>query len=356
MYIGEISPPSLRGLFSAVPQISLAVGVLVVYCVGWIRMFTFQYTAILAVGITLVFLILVLWVPETPRYLITKGKRTDAAKSLKFLRGPHVDISGEVYEIEVILSKDRRFESVREFLYELRKKSSYISFLLLLFLLAIQQLSGINALIFYAANVLNSAGVGHSQFTALLCIGLTEVVATVVSSLVVDLFGRKILLISSAVVMSLSCTALGVHFYFSHMAVCNEVVNATASIGDTAGSGGCPHLSLLAVVSVIGFMVGYSVGMGAIPWILISELFPLRVRGVLAGVVSAVNWACAAMVAGLYFEYVDLVKEWCAWWTFAMLNLIAAVFVAVLLPETRGKKLELIEQQLLYNYRLCSWR
>ena len=356
MYIGEISSPSLRGLFSAVPQISLAIGVLLVYCVGWIPTLTFQYTAIIAVGMTLLFLLLVLWVPETPRYLITKGRRTAAAQSLKFLRGPRIDISGEIYEIEIILSKARKFDSVQEFFYEIRKKSSYISFLLLLFLLAIQQLSGINALIFYAANILNSAGVGHSQFIALLCIGLTEVVATVVSSLVVDLFGRKILLIISAVIMSLSCTALGTNFYFTHMESCNEVINATVTVGSAAGSGSCHDLSPLAVSSVIGFIVGFSVGMGAIPWILISELFPLRVRGLLAGVVSAVNWACAAIVSGLYFEYVYRVKEWYAWWTFAMLNLVAAVFVAVLLPETRGKKLELIEQQLLYNYRLCSWR
>ena len=341
MYIAEISPPVLRGLYSAIPQLALAIGILIVYCIEAIPHVNYGYTSCVAVGITVIFGLTAIWLLETPRYLITKGKRELAQRNLRWLRGTKIDILGEMFEIENVLYKERKL-SLKEFFTEIQKRSVYISLILLLFIMSFQQLSGINALIFYAAPILQSAGVGQSEFTALLCIGITEVITTLLTVFIVDLFGRKILLILSSAVMCISCIGLGTHLYLLHFHSCNDDF--------------CPHTKPVAVASIMLVILGFSLGLGAIPWTLVTEIVPLRVRGFLGGFVSAVNWGCAAIVTGFYLEFSDRFGDWTAWWTFAGLNLFAIVFVAIFLPETKGKKLEIIEQQILYKYSICKWK
>lgn len=142
-----------------------------------------------------------------------------------------------MYWLEITLTTLKNYAS--------SSNSCNISFLLMLFPMVLQQLSGINAFIFYGANILTSARVGHSQFTTLLCIGLTEVVATGISSLTVNFFGCKILLILSTASMSLSCAALGAKFYFLHCVICTEVANTTVAVS----SASCPNLTPLAFQS-----------------------------------------------------------------------------------------------------------
>ena len=346
MYIAEISPPVLRGLFSAVPQLGLAIGILLVYCVEALPGSNFSYTALVAAAITVLFGLSSLLLLETPRYLVKKGKNDKAAVNLKRLRGQYIDIQIELEDTKNILYQETPV-TMAKFLQELRNKSVFIPLLLLLFVLSFQQLSGINPLIFYAAPILEQAHVSRSQFTALLAIGITEVVTTCITVFIIDLFGRKPLLITSSVVMCFSCFGLGTHLFFVRQLKDSEVCSSSVD---------CAHTLPVAVVSIIMLVFGFSLGMGAIPWALIAEIVPLRMRGIVGGIVSAVNWLFAAIVTGSYLEFSDKAGEYSAWWTFAALNLCAAVFVAVFLPETKGKKLEVIERQIQNKYQLCAWK
>lgn len=334
MYIAEISAPILRGLFSALPQLALALGILLAYCIG----FTLEYdiSALVAVGISLFGMVLTLCIPESPRFLISKGKRDKANRVLKCLRGPRAEISGDVFEYDNMIYKQRKL-TCSEFCYELRQRRVFIPFLLLFFVLVFQQLSGINAVIFYGAPILQSASfTNDSQLNALLAIGLTEFLTTIITVFIVDLFGRKYMLMLSTTVMAFGCTGLATHLY---------IVKANMCLHCTQG---------LAIVSVILLIVGFSLGLGAIPLTLISELLPLRVRGTLGGILSGVYWGFAALVTGLYLEFSAKVTEGVAWWTFASINVLAMMFVGLFLPETKGKKLETIEKQMLHEYKLCS--
>ena len=108
---------------------------------------------------------------------------------------------------------------------------------------------------------------------------------------------------------------------------------------------------------IITFFVIHTVGFsGTIPFILNSELFPLQIRGSLAGVATAVNWACSALVSTAYAPFANLVYPYTVWWGFGIANLISTVCVAVFLPETKGVKLEEIEHFLQRRYRLCQWK
>lgn len=339
VYIAEVAPAALRGLYSAITQLALAFGILLVYCIGWAgsHSFTYDYVALVAVGITAMFALLMVFFPETPHFLLTKNRKQQASKVLKWLRGSKGKSEEEMIDIEIVLSHVQHTSCV-EFGRELTRRSACIPFVLMFFVMAFQQFCGINAFIFFAANIFQSAGLGvRSPFIALITIGFTELIFTLVTTFTVDLFGRKVLLVVSGLVMAIGCFSLGLAFYLTHA---------------------YPHKSLqfLAVISVVVFIIGFSLGWGAIPWTLVSEIFPLRIRGFLGGVVSAVNWACAALVTGFYFEYAAVVGVWGTWWTFGAVNLAAVVFVAIFVPETRGKPLEVIEHLMQNRYLLCSWK
>lgn len=327
----------------------LAIGILMAYCIGSIQFVKYYQTALIACVISAICAILVMTVPETPRFLVAKGHRDRATSVLKWLRGPGVDITRELFELDNILYKQRKLTFV-EFCQEMKQRNVYIPFILMLFIMAFQQLSGINALVFYGAPIFSSAGVPHSRFIALFVIGLTEVLTTIITVFVVDLFGRKFMLILSALTMAISCVGIGTHLFLVERH-CHVTLNVS-----TASTHVCPHTIPLAIASVILLILGFSLGMGAIPWTLITELIPLRVRGYLGGILSAVNWGFAALVTGLYLSYSKHVSEGTAWWTFGVINLFAVVFIAFLLPETKSKKLEVIEQQMLRKFKLCAWK
>lgn len=312
----------------------LNVGILLVYGVGALPPMSFYSTAFVACGLTLILAIFIIWVPETPRFLVAKGHKEQANKVLKWLRGPQIDVGNELKEINDSISQQHKL-SVGEFLKQLKQRNVYLPFVLMLFVMMFQQFSGINALIFYAAPIFKTAGFGeNSEYVALFAVGLTAIFFTFVSVFLVDLFGRKILLFVSALTMAVSSTGMGLSLFYQDCDVCSNI-------------------NALAVVSVIVFEMGFSIGFGAIPWVLIAEMIPLHVRGYLGGVLSIVNWCCATIVVGCYLSYAREIGDDVAWWTFAGINVLSALFIVIFLPETKGKKLEEMEQQLLQKYRLC---
>ena len=236
----------------------------------------------------------------------------------------------EMTEIEVAITKQKKL-SCSETLRELRHRSVYLPFLLMLVVMFFQQFSGINAIAFYGDIILKDAGLSDkmAKYMGLVAVGLCPVIFTLATTLIVDYFGRKSLLMVSAFFMVLSSFGLGLFNRYS-------------------------SLHALGIVSLIGFEFGFSIGYGAIPWIMIAEMIPLRVRGLLGGILATFNWSCASMITGLYFVFAQYVGPCYVWWTFSLLNMSSLAFVAFFLPETKGKKLEAIERQFVNNYRLCT--
>jgi len=103
---------------------------------------------------------------------------------------------------------------------------------------------------------------------------------------------------------------------------------------------------VLAVFSVVLFIIAFSIGWSTIPWVMMSELSPLRVRGLLSGIATFVNWTTASILTGFFPEYQGVVKNYGSWWTLMGITLLSIPFVLVLVPETKGKSLELIEKQM----------
>lgn len=311
------------------------IGILLVYGLGMLTFIRFYHTAFIAAIISVMIFLATIIMPESPRFLIMKKNTVKAMGVIKLLRGPRGKVNEEFEEISRAVSMQSNL-SFCQVMKQFKQRQVWLPFVLLMFIMFFRQFSGINALIFYADPILKKAGLKHVKFIALMTVGVAEVVLTFLSILVVDLFGRKILLVISALIMCISSGGLGVSSYFD-----NDCLP-------------CPSMNYLMIASLALFIIGVSIGFDSIPYILIPELIPLDVRGVLGGILSAFHWFCAVIVAGLYLLFAGFDGA-ITWWTFAFFNLASFAFVAAFLPETKGKKLESVGKELSrQRYRLCS--
>ena len=271
LYIGEISPPGLRGIFGSLPQLGITFGVLLVYLLGAIPGFSYQYISLVAVAITAVFVLLVAppWVPMTPRYLIMKGRWEEALKELKWLRGPNVHINEEAEDIKQVVAGTERL-TLRELCFELTKRKSIVSFFLMIFVMGFQQLSGINALVFFAGDIFKSAGFDNAQFIASITIGVVSTAMTILSVFFVDLFGRKVLLFVSGSLMVVCSFGLGTYFFLTIN--CAAVNTTSASLLQTAVASPCSNgqLQSMVIAFIVLYTLGFAIGWGSVPFILLS--------------------------------------------------------------------------------------
>ena len=205
------------------------------------------------------------------------------------------------------------------------KPTIYRPFIIAVMLMLFQQFGGINAVIAYASQMLRDAGISDAN-VAEIAIGIVQFLGTGISCLIVDKLGRRFLLMYPTLVMSISMIVLGASRYF----------------------GGFP--SYITLICLCFFITGFALGMGPIPWVIMSEVFPTKVRGVASGVTTQVNWFGAFMVMKFYVNMEDSMHSYGCYWFFAAVSLCAVVYVFIFLPETKGKTLEEVEA-LFANHR-----
>ena len=319
-------------------QVYLALGILLCYGIG--TSFVYYHVALGVVMVTSLFVVLCVWLRETPRWLLANGRLRTALKTLKWLRGPDYNVHDEFNTMKEALSQTDTTAPWREF----TKKSILIPFVTLLVVFFFQQIGGLNAQGAYGAVIFKDAGVPKPQFTLAIAVGISVVTGTVASAFIVDKIGRKPLLVISGIGMGIGSTLLGTHFYLTRPGLCsgNGAENFLTD-ADSSGKTMCnTQFAPLAIVSMITYNLLFAVGWGPVPWILLPELLPLKVRGTGGGLAALVNWATAALITGTYLSYAETITPWFAWWSFAVLNFLSVVFVLVALVETKGKSLEVI--------------
>lgn len=338
MYHSEITSSKVRGLFCSFTQLFLSVGLMFVYLLSTIKNTMFYEDSLIIIGVLTAYEVLMyLFLPESPRWLLLRGQRPLAIHTLKCLRGPHFPINNEIDAIEADISKHPNVNTFKRF-HELFSNSKvFSSLLVVLVVMFLQQMSGLNATSAYATVIFREAGLSNPSESASYAVGGVAILFTFLSIFVIDFFGRKVLLVASGIGMLLGTLMLGVHFYVTRPAACNESSMSPDSGGDVICN---PHLAPLAIASLILFNAAFSIGWGPIPWVLLGELLPLHVRGLGSSMANFVNWGSAAIVTGFYFKYTALVNAWFAWWTFSVFNFCGIFFVIIFLRETKKKVLE----------------
>lgn len=322
MYITEITPPARRGLLVAVSQLNIVAGILAAlvsnyYIAETIGMepganaWRWMFGAEAAPSV--LFLVSVLLIPESPRWLAHRGRHQEALAILKRLG--YENSEGELTRIE---SSFHGGMAVRESLFQKR----YIKPLLLVFALAaFNQLDGINAILYYVTDIFRMAGFAESDaFKQSAVVGLVNLVFTIVGMALIDRIGRRMLLLTGSIT-----------FILSH---------ALAAWVFLTGSGGW-----LAVVAAGGIVASHAYSQGAVIWVCINELLPNAIRAAGSSSACFALWGLAIVVST---AFPVLIGAWggTVFIFFAAMMVLQFVVVWIFLPETKGRSLEEIEESL----------
>jgi len=325
VYIGETSEDSIRGALGSGFQLMVVTGILFVNVLG--SFVSWQWLSLICGFVPLIFLVAMIFVPESPRYLLTKGKTAEASQALCWLRGKTsaTDVEDELRIIEMSVNESL---SQKTTLKDLLQPHYLKPTVILLGLMLFQQLSGINAVIFYTVQIFKDAGSTMDSNLSSIIIGIVQVVATMVAVVLVDRAGRRILLLISDVAMCAAIAVLGIFF---------QLKDNDESVKDSIG--------WLPLISLIIFITAFSVGYGPIPWMMMGELLPPNVKGQAASIATATNWFLAFLVTKFFQDIQKAITiQWC-YWIFAIVCGVGAVYVFIFVPETKGKSMEEIQNQ-----------
>ena len=299
-------------------ELSYTFGVFLGQFVG--NYITYYWLAVASLGVTVLYTVpSVCALKETPRWLVTQGKGNEALDVLLWLRGKEYNINEELSEIREQCDSERTL-NLLEKLQEFRKKSVYYPVILAVMLVFFQSFTGIEAIVFNIKDILKHAEVPNPGQMAALTTGGIQMLFSLIGAYLMDILGRRTLLITSSLVIIFSLTALGVYEYYKPT-----------------------FHPLFAVVCVALFTTGFSIGWGNVTYVLISEMIPLRVRGTGVGIVTVLNWSFLIITIGLFRNYQKAVKLWGAFWSFGFITICGLIYVILFIPETKGKSLEEIE-------------
>ena len=321
LYLAEISPARDRGAIVSLNQLCITIGILTSYLVGfalatasegwrWMLGIGALPGAILAIGMLIL--------PESPRWLAGHGRIDAAGDVLRHLRGGG-DVSAELGELRTdIASEGRQLAGWSEFFAARLRRPLVIGVGLAMF----QQITGINTVIYFAPTIFQTAGLSSAATSILATagVGAVNVVMTIVSIRLIDRLGRRQLLCWSLGGMAATLALLAIVFLV-----------------------GTVHLAWVAVASVAAFVGFFAIGLGPVFWLLISEIFPLALRGRAMSLATVANWGFNLVVSATFLNLVAAAGESGTFFTYAALSVVALGFVIALVPETKGHSLEQIE-------------
>ncbi|XP_009400073.2 sugar transporter ERD6-like 4 [Musa acuminata AAA Group] len=323
VYIAEISPQNLRGALGSVNQLSVTIGILLAYLLG---MFVhWRLLAVIGILPCTILIPALFFIPESPRWLAKMGMMEDFEASLQVLRGFDADITVEVNEIKRSVASSTRRTAIR--FSQLKQKRYKLPLMIGIGLLVLQQLSGINGILFYASNIFKAAGLTNGNL-ATCGLGAIQVVATGVTTWLLDRAGRRILLIISTIGMTLSLLLVSVAFFLE------------GAFSEESHS--YYVLSILSLVGLVAYVIAFSLGVGAIPWIIMSEILPVNIKSLAGSVATLANWLTSFVIT----MTANLLLNWSTGGTFTIYTVVSSLtvlFVIIWVPETKGRTLEEIQ-------------
>ena len=321
VHISEVAPPDIRGGLVTFFQLAVTIGILVAYLVG--LAFTdvnegWRWMLGLGAVPALVMALGVLRLPESPRWLVMQGDTEGAREALSTIRtGGGEAINAEVTEIQGGLDTEES-GSWRDLLQPVVKAALVVG----IGLAILQQITGINTVIYYAPTIIQQAGINSdsSAILAALGVGVVNVLMTVVALRLLDRAGRRTLLFIGVSGMSFSLFLLGAAF-----------LGSTGTV-----------TSVIAILSLMLFVSSFAISLGPIFWLLNAEIYPLNVRGKAASAGTMTNWFFNFLVSLTFLPLIDLLTQSGAFWFYGLIGLVTLWFCWRFVPETKGRSLEQI--------------
>ncbi|KAL6532287.1 hypothetical protein OROGR_014257 [Orobanche gracilis] len=326
VFIAEIAPKSIRGGLATLNQLLIVCGSSVAFILGTVV----TWRTLALAGTVPCFLLLVglFFIPESPRWLVKVGHQKEFELALRKLRGNDADISQEAAEIQAAIDAMRNLPKVR--MLDLFDAIYMRPLIIGMGLMILQQLGGINGIGFYTSETLVAAGFSSGKFGSI-AYAIIQVPITMIGAVLMDKSGRRPLLMVSATGTFLGCFLTGASFFLKDQALLTNCV------------------PILAVSGVLVYIGAFSIGMGSVPWVIMSEIFPIHVKGVAGSLVALVAWLGAWTVSYTF----NFLISWSAtgslsgtFMTYAGFCALTIWFVAKIVPETKGKTLEEIQASI----------
>lgn len=319
LYISEIAPVEIRGKLVSINQVALTSGIVISYLIdyafagsqAWRWMFALAVIPAAAFGVGLMF------IPNSPRWLVGCGHVDQARAVLQRIRGPE-QVESELTAIRHSVAQQKEHWS--ELLGPLLRPAMIVG----VGLAIAQQITGINTVIYYAPTIFKFAGLSSASVAILASVGVgvVNVVLTVVAMQLIDRVGRRPLLLVSLAGMALGLFVLGLAF----------------SLPQLSGS-----LGWIAVASLMVYVGSFAVGLGPVFWLILSEIYPLRIRGRAMSVGTVANWSANLIVALSFLTLTQVLGKPTTFWLYGIVSVGSWLFAFFLVPETKGRSLEEIE-------------
>ncbi|HRW58797.1 MAG TPA: sugar porter family MFS transporter, partial [Chlamydiales bacterium] len=317
LYISEMSPAEYRGGLVSLNQLAITIGILISLIIDysfaddaqWRKMFGMSFIPAIAYFFGLIF------IPETPSFLASKGKQK---KALKILEKIH-----RRKTFDEVVDEPRRHEADKTSSWGyLFSKAMRPALIVGVGISILQQITGINIVFYYAPRIFQLAGFesASAAILASMGVGIVNVFITIIALWLIDLVGRRPLLIAGVIGMSVSLVLLGGVFLMK-----NE------------------HLGLVAMIALMLYVAFFAFSLGPIAWLIISEIYPLGIRGRAMGFASFVNWSSNYIVSVTFLSLVHFFGPAGTFWLYAAIGVIGLWFIFKMVPETKGKTLEQIQ-------------
>jgi SP family galactose:H+ symporter-like MFS transporter len=322
VYISEVAPANARGWQVSLFQLAITIGILLAYLVdyafariqGWRWMFGISIVPAAIFGISMFFL------PESPRWLLQRGEREKALAMLARVRGTS-EIHVELQEIEESLKKAPESGRFSDLFAPSIRPALIVGIGLAIF----QQITGINTVIYYAPLIIQSAGISSASGAILATagIGMVNVMVTILSMWLIDRKGRRPLLLVGIFGMAITLAILGFVFRMSNQST---------------------GMAWLAVISLMAYVGSFAISLGPIFWLLISEIYPLKIRNSAEGIAATFNWGANLLITLTFLTLVEKVGPSGTFWLYGASAIAAGIFSYYYVPETKGRSLEEIEE------------
>ncbi len=333
LYAAELAPAAQRGRFVSCYQLAITLGIFFSYLIDAALAEAGAWRAMLGISAVPAVLLLIAMLPavESPRWLVRVRRREEARAAIIRVR-PWIDPEVRLNAIDAALKDEpSSTASWGEVFNPALRRPLMVGLGLAVF----QQITGINAIIYYSDRIFAAAGfatpLAQTQATTW-AIGAVNVLATLIAIAFIDRLGRRPLLLAGLAGMGVSLVAVGAAFF---------------SIGSATPGAGPTVAGIVTLVALVVFIISFAFSLGPVVWTVINEIFPGSVRGRAVAFATAVNWGAAFVVSEFFLTLVDAIGESWTFWLLAFFCIVGGIWIYRRVPETKGRSLEQI--QALWN-------